>query len=176
MVTGQRVRPPGWGQEMRGQPLLLNFLIYFLLPGFYSPHIFSVPPYLSDGIPVSSYLGIFFPFHTNLQQGFEMKRKKKDIKCRIINLTRRNTPKRSQDVPIMCCLNNSNTTWRVKRAENNSHILNEVLFNMFSLREVALKLQLASESHMRVFLRTCLPCPQSFRFSRFGVELKNLQF
>lgn len=51
-----------WG----GSCLLLNFLIYFLLPGFYSPHISSVPPYLSDGIPVSSYLGVFFPFHTNL--------------------------------------------------------------------------------------------------------------
>ena len=58
----------------------------------------------------------------------------------MINLTRRNTPKRSRDVSIICCLNNSNTMWRVKKAENNPHILNIVLFNIFSLREVALKL------------------------------------
>ena len=108
MTTGLRVWPWGWGQEMRRQPLLLNFLIYFLLPGVYSPHIFSVPPYLSDGIFVSSYLSIFFPFHMNLHliclstRSWKKKKKKKDTKCRMINLTRRNTPKRSQDVSIMC--------------------------------------------------------------------------
>lgn len=145
-MAGLRMWPWGWGQEMRSQ--LFTFELFNLLfaPGFYSPHIFSVPPYLSDGIPVSSYLGVFFPFHANLYlvclstRSWNEKKEKKIIKCRMINLTRRNTPKRSQDVSIICCLNNSNTMWRVKKAENNPHILNKVLFNIFSLREVALKL------------------------------------
>ena len=130
-----------WG----GSCLLLNFLIYFLLPGFYSPHIFSVPPsvrwdtclFLSRCIlPLPCKL---IP-RLLINKVLKWKERKKIIKCRMINLTRRNTPKRSRDVSIICCLNNSNTMWRVKKAENNPHILNIVLFNIFSLREVALKL------------------------------------
>ena len=168
----------GPGNEGAAVTFELSYLLF-------APRFLFYPHFLCSSISVRWDICLFLPWHIlalpyELTPGLlinkVLKRKEKDTKCRMINLTRRNTPKRNQGVSIMCCLNNSNTIQRVKKAENNPQILNKVLFNMFSLRPVARKLQLASESHMRVFIRTCLPCPQSFRFSRFGVELKNLQF
>lgn len=159
----------GLGPGNERQLLLADFLIYFCFQVFTLPTFF-----LCSSISIRWDTCLFLPrhilpFHTNLQQGFEMKRKK-DIKCRKINLTRRNTQEKprcahyvlSWIIPTPC------GEWKEQKI---TLILNKSSLICFPL-EVALKLQLASESHMKGFYKNLLALPQVSDLVGFGVELK----
>ena len=88
----------------------ITFELSYLL---FAPRCLFSPHFLCSSISVRWDICLFLPQHIlplpyeltpNLliNKVLKKKEKKKDTKCRMINLTRRNTPKRSQDVSIMC--------------------------------------------------------------------------
>lgn len=87
----------------------ITFELSYLL---FAPRCLFSPHFLCSSISVRWDICLFLPQHIlplmNLHliclstRSWKKKKKKKDTKCRMINLTRGNTPKRSQDVSTMC--------------------------------------------------------------------------
>lgn len=162
MMTGLRAATGlGPGNEGGSQ---VTFELSYLL--FASRFLLS-PHFLCSSISIRWDTCLFLPrhilpFHTNLQQGFEMKRKKRH-KMQKNQSHKKKHLKRSQDVPIMCCLNNSNTMWRVKRAENNPHILNKVLLICFLLGSSSQTSVSIRITHEGCFYKNLLALPPEFQ-------------
>lgn len=118
----------------------ITFELSYLL---FAPRCLFSPHFLCSSISVRWDICLFLPQHIlplpyeltpNLLINKVLKKKEKKKRHKMQN-DQSHKKKHSKEKPrcVHYVLNNSNTIWRVKKAENNPQILNKVLFNMFSL-------------------------------------------
>lgn len=173
----------GWPWELWRQPgtvylsVSLSTLPFqaFLLPIFSLLfHICQMPP-LSLWLSLAYYSPSIRSYPVSLSK-WPWKRKAYKMQN---DLTWSKTLYRVVKICPLCALrkNHSNSTWRVKKGEKNSYTVGKVLFKIFfphsgSNFQTSLCIMIIQEFNKTDWIH----CPQSFRFSRSGVRLKNLNF